>query len=224
LEEVIQTIIEAQRFREGNPEAEGGDFSITVSDNESTDVQPTSQPWRDVYEMAEAHYYGLGDTIQDKAEALKLYKQAAKLGCPAAFRKMGDIYHNEYSNSQKALEYFKQGVQMGDDRCWAEMGAVYFAEKHFENADKCWDKYFGSAHFRDNTDYDEPSSDRLWYSITYIRWMDAVKRRARHRDELSPIKRELIQRCNNLINSFRERGSNNLVNRCRKDLELVKKI
>jgi len=104
----------------------------------------TTNPWHDIWESAEACYYGLGDSIQDYQEALKLYKQAAKLGCSAAYLRIGTMYRNGegcIQDQNKALEYLKEGVRRGDNLCYAEMYKLFDEKEHHDNARKCWDKF-----------------------------------------------------------------------------------
>ena len=101
-------------------------------------------PWKAVFDEAEAYYYGLGDHARDRAEALKLYKQAAKLGSVAAYRSLGTMYANGWGcprSFKKGLEYFKEGVRRGDVTNYAEM-AFYFCQVNPENTVKCWGRFF----------------------------------------------------------------------------------
>ena len=46
----------------------------------------------DILDEAENFYYGLGDSLQDYSEALKLYKHAIKLGGIEAYSRIGQMY------------------------------------------------------------------------------------------------------------------------------------
>jgi len=72
------------------------------------------EPWRDVFEEAECYYLDFGDYIEDYAEAMRLYKQAAKLGCLEAYSRLGEMFKSGEgcrADNGKALEYFKEGAR-----------------------------------------------------------------------------------------------------------------
>src|SRR3972149_9998040 len=50
-------------------------------DDLELDALPESYPWSGVLETADKYFSGSYDTIQDYTEAIKLYREAAKLGC-----------------------------------------------------------------------------------------------------------------------------------------------
>jgi TPR repeat protein len=103
-----------------------------------------------ILEEAQAYYHGEGETIEDKKEALKLFKQATRLGAPDAFYALGIMYRDGEGcdrNTDEALEYLKTGVAKGSDECHAEMALLFLQEGHNENARKCWAKYFRSDGF-----------------------------------------------------------------------------
>jgi T5orf172 domain/Sel1 repeat len=96
---------------------------------EDEDEDDIIWPWTEIWKEAEAAYYGSGDTILDYEEAMKLYIQCAKLGCPCAYRRIGEMYNYgegvEESDS-KALEFFKKGARQGDYYCYAAMATRLF--------------------------------------------------------------------------------------------------
>jgi len=102
-------------------------------------------PWQALFEEAEAHYYRFDTYIQDYSEAMRLYKQAARLGCNAAYLRLG-IMNLEgegcSANRARALEYLKDGCRHGELRCYAEMANIFASDGQFDNAKKCWDRYF----------------------------------------------------------------------------------
>ena len=103
--------------------------------------------WKAVFEEADDHCYGLGSTIQDYEAALKLYKQAARLGAVEAYLSLGKMYRDGegcVQSNAKAVEYFKEGARRGDTRCYAEMAELFLSEGHATNAQKCWDRYFAA--------------------------------------------------------------------------------
>ena len=104
----------------------------------------TKQPWVDVLKQAVAYRYGLGDTLKDPVEALKLYKQAARLGCALVNHDIGYMYQygeGVRANDSTAMEYYKQGASKGDARCYGEMFKLFMWSGQFENAQKCWRKF-----------------------------------------------------------------------------------
>ena len=98
-----------------------------------------AQPWDALMEEAESHYYGFEGYIEDHAEALRLYRDAARLGSPMAFERIGDMYRYGISvleDSQKALEFYKEGAKKGNYFCYAGMTTIFLHNGHFENARK----------------------------------------------------------------------------------------
>lgn len=112
-----------------------------------------SQPWQELLELADDHYYGNNDTLEDYTEAIRLYKQAAKLGSTKAYIQLGHMYINGYGcskNNEVALEYFKEGARMGDIDCYAEMERFFIVQiQHMDNANKCWNKYVSNVAISD---------------------------------------------------------------------------
>jgi len=62
--------------------------------------------------MAENYYWGNNNYVQDTNKAIKLYVQAAELGCSGAFLYIG-IFYKDHKNYEKALEYFEEGIRRG---------------------------------------------------------------------------------------------------------------
>jgi T5orf172 domain/Sel1 repeat len=105
-------------------------------------MQPRkANPWDDILAEANDYYYGHDDCIQDYAEALRLYLQAAKLGSIAAHVAIGDIYaagDGVRVNAEKALNFYKEGARKGSWLCYWKMGMLFGAQKNYANADKCF--------------------------------------------------------------------------------------
>jgi TPR repeat protein len=141
LKEVIKVMLEV----EGSPVTAG-----TTPDRPAPPRSAQGPEAEAILEEAQAYYQGEGDTIEDKKEALKLFKQAARLGAPDAFYALGVMYRDGEGcdrNTEEALEYLKTGVAKGSDECHAEMALLFLQEGHNENARKCWSKYFRSDGF-----------------------------------------------------------------------------
>jgi hypothetical protein len=132
---------------DGNDEL--GDLSLS-----SYTPPPQQYPWSDLIEEADAHYLGLGDCIQDYTEAMRLYKQAAKLGCATAYAPIAIMYEDGEGvreDKAKAIEYYKEGAKKGDVYCYWKMGFMFYteaatpglcnnaqADQSRANADKCF--------------------------------------------------------------------------------------
>ena len=220
LDEIIEIIQQARGLDEQSAETRRDTPNITARDGGPTDAQtlPSDEPWRGIYEMAEAYLYGTGDTLQDYTAAMKLYKQAAILGCDYAFLRMGFLYARGLGckkDAQKALDCFKEGIHRGDSRCWAEMAELYFNTPHFENSEKCWNNYFDSVHFKENVPQDNFNWGRSAYACKYIvealirgtgRGIKESEIRIDHRDKLASIKPELVETCNRNIQQCQKIG------------------
>lgn len=102
--------------------------------------------WESIFEEAENHYYGLGDTLQDYKEAMKMYVQAAKLGALPAYSRIGEMYkegEGVQANAENALKYFKEGARKGSFYCYWAMGMLFWspydsAHRNSENSEKCF--------------------------------------------------------------------------------------
>lgn len=108
------------------------------SDEDSTgDGTP---PWLAVYEQAEASYYGLGNVLQDYVEALRLYKQALKLGCSLCNACIAEMYEEGKgtpANLDLAVSYYKEGIKSGHSYCYWRLALLFQNSGHPFNADKC---------------------------------------------------------------------------------------
>ncbi len=123
-------------------------------DDLSLDGLLESYPWSGVWETAENYYYGYGDNIQDYTEAMKLYREAAKLGCLMAYRKIGNMFNHGngvQESSLKALDYYKEGARKGDYYCYLEMGKLFLFNHQQDNYIKCIRLFFRNRNERVNT-------------------------------------------------------------------------
>ena len=106
------------------------------------------QPWESVYEEADVHYYGGAGAIRDFKEAMRLFKQAAKLGSAPAYARIGLMHARGESvaaSDSIALDYFKEGVRKGSWYCYWAMGMLFFQPNSpdrkgvdLANAEKCF--------------------------------------------------------------------------------------
>ena len=123
-------------------------FSTNSEDDFFIDVnfeQEYVEPWQEMFDIAESHYYGFGDEIVDYVEALNYYIQAIKLGSIESYRCVEIMYNNGEGvreDKNKAFQYFKEGAKKGEVNCYAEMGKLFNDQENIENAKKCWNKYF----------------------------------------------------------------------------------
>ena len=95
--------------------------------------------------MADNYYYGFDDYIEDYEEALKLYKQAIKLGCLPAYENIGKMYQRGEGvskNTTKALEWYKEGVKKGNYYCYVGMGGIFAYSGQDDNFHKCYKLFF----------------------------------------------------------------------------------
>ncbi|MBK6593303.1 MAG: GIY-YIG nuclease family protein [Burkholderiales bacterium] len=106
------------------------------------------QPWESVYEEADTNYFGIGSVIRDFKEAMRLFKQAAKLGSAPAYARIGLMHARGESvaaSDSAALDYFKEGARKGSWYCYWAMGMLFFQPKTINrqgvdlaNAEKCF--------------------------------------------------------------------------------------
>ncbi|MSR16676.1 MAG: sel1 repeat family protein [Methylococcaceae bacterium] len=95
--------------------------------------------------MAEHYYDGDDDYIQDYEEAMKLYKQAIKLGCLLAYKKIGDMYLYGFgvsASDKKALDWYKVRSKKGNYYCYTSMAGVFWRGDKTDNFHKCFKLYF----------------------------------------------------------------------------------
>jgi hypothetical protein len=174
--------------------------SLTIGDKQD--------PGNEMFEAADAYYYGLGDTIQDYEEAFNLYQKAARLGSAEAFLQMGIMCRDgegRSADNKRALEFFKEGIRHGNDECWAEMAKIYFSEGHKSNEDKCWNKYFTSEQ------YSKFGLNRNICVLTYVENKIEQNSPIEHKDQIREIKKEVLELINRLAKSTKEHGRSQLV-------------
>jgi len=104
----------------------------------------TSLPWQEVWLKAQAAYSGQYDYFQDYQEAIKFFLQAAKLGCPMAYRKVGEMYNKGEGvekDKHRALDFFKKGIQLNDNCCYLSMAELFLEGRQFDNYTKAIRKF-----------------------------------------------------------------------------------
>ncbi len=187
LKEVIRAMLDVEATR--TPSKDKPDRRATAPAATPSTGGPVAE-WQDILEEAHAYYHGEGDTIEDKKEALKLFKQAARLEAPDAFYALGIMCRDGEGcekNTEAALEHFKTGVAKGSDECHAEMALLFLDKGHLENARKCWVKYFGSAGFAGGLSRHEAAYGHAYVTKTLNLGMPLD-----HREALEPYATQII--------------------------------
>lgn len=182
LNDVIRAMLEVEAAFGGRP-AETYEDPIYETDAS----QPP--PWQYLVDEAWAHYHGEGAILQDKKEAMKRFRQAARLGSPEAWHALGAMYREGEGGRvdlDEALECFKQGAHAGSDVCLAEMGLHYLQAGHTDNARKCWARYFRSEGFAARS-----SGREAQLALGYLIGAVALDIPLEHRDALAPLGKEI---------------------------------
>lgn len=125
------------------------------------DLSSESEQSDELFKKGYSYYLGDEDTIQDLGKALKLFKQASKLGSLEAFQLLGSMYSEGYGvnkNFQKALDFYKEGGKRGNYLCYYELAICFMerysiyadsdvdkANKQVEESNKCWDLFFNKG-------------------------------------------------------------------------------
>ncbi len=187
LKEVIKAMLAVEGTR--TPSQDKPDRPASAPALTSSTGGPVAE-WENVLEEAHAYYHGEGDTIEDKKEALKLFKQAARLEAPDAFYALGIMCRDGEGcekNTEEALEHFKTGVAKGSDECHAEMALLFLEQGHLENAHKCWAKYFRSGGFAGGL-----SGHEAAYGHAYVTKTLDLGMPLDHREVLGPYASQIV--------------------------------
>jgi len=189
-------------------------------------------PGRPIYCEATKAFLGLGDTIEDRDEALRLLHQAKTLNFPAAYTALAWYYtkrtpcvtEEDYAKQDRnALEVLKEGAAKGHGRCYIAMAWFFHMRRTTElseNATKCWKKYFFSETFakdddaRWTKDLDEfefadgdSGSSRVSHSITYFLFLNgALKPDVDVRALLIPLREEILFEIQHSLDFARNHG------------------
>jgi tetratricopeptide (TPR) repeat protein len=201
LSDVIKAVTEAERVLSSSLPA------VEKPAVEEDNLPTARMPWEEVLELADDSYFGNGLTIQDYAEASRLYNQAARLGSSYACIALGNMARfgtGCKEDHAAAVEFFKQGTRLGDDRCWAEMADLFSFRGEVENAIKCWTRYFGSKGFREDKPTDSSGFNRLWYANRYLLEVQMGVTPMNFKNELSTIKDELLEKATDDLNRAKD--------------------
>lgn len=153
---VTEAIEDADEESEGLLSSDEGfldDFSIEHT-------RPLSEADK-IFLEAERHRHGEDDVFQDYREAVKLLKQAARLGSTEAYHALGELYvlgEGLREDHQEALAYFKEGAKRGNYICYHEIAMIFImqwgknrrtdaakAEQQLQQAEKAWRFFFDAA-------------------------------------------------------------------------------
>jgi hypothetical protein len=97
---------------------------------------------------AERHFHGLGDVLQDTAEAARLYHAAANAGSLIALERLALLhaYHqsDRKTGRRRAMRLLKQGAAAGNYYCLAAMAELFAKEQHVTNFIKAWAQFFAA--------------------------------------------------------------------------------
>jgi hypothetical protein len=117
---------------------------VEIRDSEIAHADNERPAWLDLMLQADEHYYGLDNTLQDYVEALRLYKQAIRLGSPFAYGIVGKMYEDGEGTPksvEEALSYYKQGASKSDPYCYWRMALVFHKTGNDTNVGKCVDMF-----------------------------------------------------------------------------------
>lgn len=145
--EVIEAVLQAIPYDSKDfvdAEEDDSEFFSSSENDELDDLvlaeEPQQPVWFDIWSQAEDHYYGLGDTLQDYNEAMRLYKQSIKLGCVLSYSKIAVMY--EYGlgfpeSTKKAFDWYKEGVKNNNYLCYLSMARLFMLDFNINNTKKC---------------------------------------------------------------------------------------
>lgn len=137
-------------------------FTERGDDLDEFSLSEAPHPWNGLLEEAFCYEMGLEGYIQDKSEAFRLYKQAARLGCAEAYVSLGNFYTDGDAvkrDDKKALEMFKEAVRRGHYLAYLSMAILFFGESHEENFHKCVHKMI--------EEHKSPKTDKRQNSQSY---------------------------------------------------------
>jgi len=185
------------------------------------DGNKPAEPGKELFDLGDAYYYGLNDTIQDYDEAFKYYQKAARLGYTEAFLQMGIMCHlgeGRNVDNKLALAYFKEAIRHGNDEGWAEMAKIYNSEGYKENEAKCWNKYFSSKNFL------QFSLRRQRCVYNYISTAITENKPIEYKDQIREIKNEVLEFINIIAKVSKDRGLSSLLEKQRQIFIIVKEL
>jgi T5orf172 domain. len=182
--DAIKAIQSAKTHLENTPQTA---ISAAFPDfGRSPDVATDATLWAEVLALADEANYGLGDSLQDPDEALRLYKHAANLGSAEACLQAGLLLQRQFNDERGAIEQFKEGARRGLADCHAELALAFAEAKKHENALKCWGRYFASEAFLSRHE----AVGRYGYS--YFSAVKCDQQPLAHLNELSQVRDQIL--------------------------------
>ncbi len=158
-EEFVHTMLQQKGYRESDnreffratpnevirvvmqiPNQISNDSKFKATENHEDTNEP-AYPWLELWKTAEAYAKGSDDCLQDYDKAMKLYKQAIKLGCLPAYYQIGVMYRyglGVTENHKKAIEWYQEGVEKGNYYCYSEMAGIFASTQQHDNFHKCY--------------------------------------------------------------------------------------
>jgi TPR repeat protein len=95
--------------------------------------------------MAEKLRYGYENVAVDSTEALKLYRQAAALGFPRAYLRIGEMHERGIGTPTDAAEAFsvyRRAAEAGEITAYAALARLVSRSSQAAKADALWEKFF----------------------------------------------------------------------------------
>ncbi len=186
---------EDAEFFSSESDDELDEFVLDDDENEEPDY-----PWLALWNSAWDYTFGNGDCIQDKEEAIKLYKQAIKLGCLPAYKMIGDIYFYKH-DKKKSLEWYKEGAKQGDYLCYPKMAEIFGLSNQLDNYHKCVKLFFEKERECQNQvleqfGYTSFSSDAyIMECLNYYTFPrgDVIKKSSASKEDIISITVEMIE-------------------------------
>jgi hypothetical protein len=155
------------------------------------------KPWDEMLEQADGHHYGYGEYIQDDVEALKLYKDAARLGSLIAYERIGEIYDDGgegvKQDLDKALQYWKEGARRGNYYCYAMMSSLFFRNGQTENFYKAFKQFLNQRRISPIQEVETFSTKHCFSISDYLRFCLINSIEFRFVEDLKPFGDELKQ-------------------------------
>lgn len=166
------------------------DGDLLSTDDQSDGPSSGSPPWADILEAADAHYFGLGETMQDFDEALKLYRDAVRLGSVVAYQQIGDIYRSGKGGKkdiERALASYKEGASKGNYYGYANMARIFAGMRKIENAKKAWSHFFKARHRGVNEEVEKARDNEYFDTCSYyLAFCQRERLAVAFQDELPP--------------------------------------
>jgi hypothetical protein len=123
-------------------DATGGAAAVACTGSQ----RPPPNTAADLLAEGDRYFHGLGETLQDIAEAMRYYRLAATRGSTIAMERLGAIFARagvrRRESRRRALRYLKDGAKRGNYYCYGELAALYAAEGNLKNFVKSWDLFF----------------------------------------------------------------------------------